>query len=96
MERIFNNAGPTVPRDHYHIDPLHRLDWAEIQLKILRGDLEQTIQTGLEQTVDYADRAGADEAHLIIFNRDRTVSWDEKIFRREETFNNRNIIVWGA
>ncbi|WP_045212710.1 AAA family ATPase, partial [Desulfonatronovibrio magnus] len=31
MERFFNNAGPTVPRDHYHIDPLHRLDWAEIK-----------------------------------------------------------------
>ena len=73
--------------------PLQRV---VIELKILRGDLEKTIQTGLEQTTDYADRAGADEAHLIIFNRDRNVSWDDKIFRREEAFNNRNITVWGA
>ena len=73
--------------------PLQRV---VIELKILRRDLEKTIQTGLEQTADYADRAGADEAHLIIFNRDRNVSWDDKIFRREEAFNNRNITVWGA
>ena len=73
--------------------PLQR---AVIELKILRGNLEKTIQTGLEQTADYAERSGADEAYLFIFNRDRRVSWDEKIFRREETFNNREIIVWGA
>ncbi len=31
MERFFNNAGPTKPELHYHIDPLTRLDWDEIQ-----------------------------------------------------------------
>ena len=73
--------------------PLQRV---VIELKILRGDLEKTIQTGLDQTADYADRAGADEAHLLIFNRDRTVSWDEKVFKREETHQGRRITVWGA
>ncbi len=73
--------------------PLQRV---VIELKILRGDLEKTIQTGLGQTADYADRAGADEAHLIIFNRDRTVSWDEKIFSRQESHQGRRITVWGA
>ena len=31
MDRFFNTAGPTIPEDHYHLDPLHRLDWEEIQ-----------------------------------------------------------------
>lgn len=31
MERFFNNAGPTVPADHYHIDPLTRVDWSDIE-----------------------------------------------------------------
>ena len=31
MERFFNTAGPTIPARHYHLDPLQRLDWDEIQ-----------------------------------------------------------------
>ena len=31
MDLFFNTAGPTIPKDHYHIDPLHRVDWEEIQ-----------------------------------------------------------------
>ncbi|MDY0300822.1 MAG: hypothetical protein RBQ99_04450, partial [Trichlorobacter sp.] len=30
MERFFNTAGPTIPADHYHLNPLHRLDWSEV------------------------------------------------------------------
>ncbi|MFN2267484.1 MAG: ATP-binding protein, partial [Desulfonatronovibrio sp.] len=76
--------------------PLQRV---VIELKILRGDLEKTIQEGLEQTADYADRAEAHEAHeahLMIFNRDRKVSWDDKIFKRQESYQGREIVVWGA
>ncbi|MCA1786658.1 MAG: hypothetical protein LC657_11825, partial [Desulfobacteraceae bacterium] len=73
--------------------PLQRV---VIELKILRGDLEKTIQEGLEQTADYADRSEAHESHLMIFNRDRKVSWDEKIFKRLESYQGREIVVWGA
>ena len=31
IEKFFNTSGPTVPADHYHLDPLSRLDWPEIQ-----------------------------------------------------------------
>ncbi|MDR2513231.1 MAG: hypothetical protein LBD01_05505 [Puniceicoccales bacterium] len=31
MERFFNNAGPIISEDHYHIDMLSRVDWGEIQ-----------------------------------------------------------------
>ncbi|WP_216601614.1 AAA family ATPase [Vreelandella azerica] len=31
MERFFNNAGPTKPNKHYHIDPLSRVDWDDIK-----------------------------------------------------------------
>lgn len=73
--------------------PLQRV---VIELKIQRGDLEKTIATGLAQTADYADRAGADQAHLLIFNRDKTISWDDKIFQRKGNYDNREITVWGA
>jgi hypothetical protein len=67
-----------------------------IELKILRGALETLIKQGLAQTADYAGRVGADEAHLVIFDRSPDKPWEEKIWRREETQGARKITVWGA
>ncbi len=67
-----------------------------IELKILHKGLEKTLAEGLAQTADYADRAKADEAHLIIFNRDAETLWENKIWHRQVTWQNRAIDVWGA
>ncbi|MEZ5476338.1 MAG: hypothetical protein R3E95_02210 [Thiolinea sp.] len=58
------------------LDPEGKGFYGEVQrvvfeLKILRHNLEKTIADGVEQVADYAQRQGSDEAHLIIFNRDR-------------------------
>jgi len=37
-----------------------------------------SVRASLEQTARYADQCGADSAHLLIFNRDPGVSWDDK------------------
>ncbi|MDR1424472.1 MAG: ATP-binding protein [Azoarcus sp.] len=67
-----------------------------IELKLLHGSLETVMATGLEQTVDYAKRAGADEAHLFIFDRESGRPWDERVWRREEAFGGQDVMVWGA
>ncbi|MFO1428666.1 MAG: ATP-binding protein [Candidatus Competibacteraceae bacterium] len=66
-----------------------------IELKILHKTLEQTIATGLEQTWSYLDRCGADEGHLVIFDRTPGKPWEEKLFRREASIHDRTIQVWG-
>jgi hypothetical protein len=66
-----------------------------IELKILRKSLEQTLVKGLEQTAGYMDRVGDAEGHLIIFDQRPGLSWDERIYRREETCAGRAITVWG-
>ncbi len=53
------------------------------------------MRQGLEQTAAYMDRCGTDAGHLVIFDRDKERSWDEKIFVRKETFEGREITVWG-
>jgi hypothetical protein len=68
---------------------------AVIELKLRYKRLEETIAEGLAQTWEYADRCGASEAHLVIFDRDPAKPWDEKIFRREETYQGTRIAVWG-
>ncbi len=66
-----------------------------LELKILHKSLEATIEEGLAQTAAYADQCGAEEAHLIVFDRRPDRSWDDKIFHRSETVGARIIGVWG-
>jgi hypothetical protein len=51
----------------------------------------------LEQTAAYAERAGADEAHLVICDERPGISWDEKIYDRVEQAagHDKKIHVWG-
>jgi hypothetical protein len=66
-----------------------------IELKLLHGSLERTLAEGLEQTWRYADATGAEEAHLVIFDRTPDKPWTEKIWQRQETFAGMSITVWG-
>jgi hypothetical protein len=67
-----------------------------IELKILHQGLEATQKQGLVQTADYADRCGADESHLMIFDRHPDKSWEERIWQHDERVGQRVIGVWGA
>ena len=69
---------------------------AVIEIKLLYHNLEQTIADGLEQTWAYADACGADEAHLVIFDRTPDKPWGEKVFVRQEQHRGLTITVWGA
>ena len=66
-----------------------------IELKILYKSLDKTIEEGLRQTYEYMDKCGTEEGHLVIFNRDENVAWEEKIFERDEEYNGKRIKVWG-
>ncbi len=67
-----------------------------IELKILRGQLETILDKGLKQTVDYGDSFNADELHLIVFNRDPEISWDEKIWHVMRPYKEKQVHVWGS
>ena len=67
-----------------------------IELKILHQSLEATQKQGLVQTADYADLCGADESHLMIFNRRPGVTWEERIWQHDAVVGQRVIGVWGA
>ena len=71
-----------------------RIQTAVLELKLLHQSLKATLAQGLEQTWAYADSSGAEEAHLVIFDR-RDRPWAEKIFQRDETRHGRVIRVWG-
>ena len=66
-----------------------------VECKVVRGSLERTIAQGLDQTRAYMDRCGAEEGHLVVFDRTQGKSWEEKVFRREETAGGTPVTVWG-
>jgi len=66
-----------------------------IELKIRYKKLKKTLKKALPQTYDYMDRSHADEGHLVIFDRTKTKSWDEKIFKKEKSYEGKMIKVWG-
>lgn len=68
---------------------------AVIELKVLRRSLAATLAEGLAQTWEYADRGGADEAHLVIFDRRSDRTWDERIWVQTAQHNGQTITVWG-
>ena len=78
--------------DHYG-GPVQRV---VLELKIKRGSLDAIVEKGLLQTWEYMDSVGSvDEGHLIIFDRTKEKSWDERIWHKSCQYNGRNIMVWG-
>ncbi len=67
-----------------------------LELKILYNSLEATIEEGLAKTAAYADQCGAEEAHLIVFDRRAERAWDDKIFHHCALAGGRMIGVWGV
>ena len=66
-----------------------------VECKVRHKTLERTVSEGLEQTAAYMDRCGAEAGHLIVFDRTPDLPWDDKIFRRQESFGSKPITVWG-
>ena len=105
LQRIINGGG-RIDREYglgrLRTDLLIQWDYpggvqrVVIELKVLRGTLEKTIEQGLLQIAEYMDRTGADDAHLVIFDRRADISWDNKVFERQAaTADGRPVSIWG-
>ena len=66
-----------------------------IECKVVHKGLERTIEEGAQQTAAYMSRCAAPAGHLVVFDRRAGRSWEDRIFRREESAGDRTITVWG-
>ena len=64
-----------------------------IELKIRRS--EKSIKEGIEQTLDYMDIFGCSEGWLAVFDRRPEISWDEKIYMKNETIDGKTVTIVG-
>jgi len=64
-----------------------------IEVKLWKS--EQYYQRSLEQAARYADVFGGKEGWLILFDRRPDITWDEKIYRKQESVGGTVIHVFG-
>ncbi|MFN8494730.1 MAG: AAA-like domain-containing protein [Caldilineaceae bacterium] len=77
-------------------DPQPNRQRIVIELKLQRGRLDAVLPDSLLQTWRYAEQCNADEAHLLLFDRRVRRTWRQKIYRREQSYQGRTIVVWGC
>jgi hypothetical protein len=65
-----------------------------IELKLRYGD--KTYDEGKEQLADYMDKLGCSEGWLIVFDRRKTIPWDEKIFWQTHEVGGKTIHIVGC
>ncbi|BBD77340.1 AAA family ATPase [Hydrogenophilus thermoluteolus] len=71
-----------------------------IECKLVRNgkNPEAVVTEGIAQVADYADRSGAEEAYLVVFDRRDGIPWEARIWQREYPWPGKpgqTIGVWG-
>ena len=67
-----------------------------VECQVVSKGLDRTLAEGVEQTAGYMDRCGAEEGHLVVFDRREGRSWEERLFRFERTAaSGAEVVVWG-
>jgi hypothetical protein len=65
-----------------------------IELKIRYGD--KYLEEGLEQTARYMDLHCCNEGWMVVFDRRTTVKWEDKLYFKKKTVNEKTVTVVGA
>ncbi|MDR2345034.1 MAG: hypothetical protein LBE18_03120, partial [Planctomycetaceae bacterium] len=64
-----------------------------IELKIRRS--EQYIEKGLKQIARYMDIHNCKEGWLAVFDKRKTIDWDDKIYTKKKKINGKTITIVG-
>ncbi len=99
LQRVINSGGEILREYAYGT---RRIDlcvvFAEhkypIELKINYG--KKTISDGLEQLSEYMDGFGEKIGWLVVFDRKKNTTWDEKIYWKTEKYNDKIINIVGC
>ena len=68
----------------------------ECKLRHEKRSRERTVAEGVEQTADYMDRCGAEAGHLVVFDRNVELRWEQKLFRERRVAASGDMVhVWG-
>jgi hypothetical protein len=61
-----------------------------------KDNLESVKAKALEQTAEYSRMCDASENHILIFDRDRTTDWREKVYTEKVDYGGMTFTLWGV
>jgi len=99
LQRVINGGGHIIRemalgKMRADICVLYKEDKYPIELKILQN--QRSLSESLKQTAAYMDKMGTAEGWLVLFDKDQGKSWDEKIYMRKESVDNKVVTVVGC
>jgi Holliday junction resolvase len=65
-----------------------------IELKIRYG--KKYVEDGLGQTADYMDLHCCNEGWMVVFDRRKTIKWEDKLYTKKETVDGKTVTIIGA
>jgi hypothetical protein len=108
LQRVINGGG-RIEREYglgrmrtdlllvwpYKIGGEKREQRVVFELNIQHQGREKTLGKGYEQISAYLDPVGEHHGHLLVFDRDPKVPWDDKVYRNDVTHNSHAVTIWG-
>jgi hypothetical protein len=99
LQRVFNGGGD-VRREM--ATGKNRLDLCigyknkkyPIELKINRG--KKSMEKGVEQILGYMDTLACTDGWLIVFDCEKEISWDERIYQKTEILDGKTVNIFGC
>jgi len=98
LQRVLNGGGdiirePAAGRRRTDLCIVYEGEKYPIELKIWRNN--KSLDEGKQQISEYMDIFGSKEGWLVFFNRNPEISWDEKIYYRQESVEGKVVHVFG-
>jgi Holliday junction resolvase len=98
LQRVINGGGYII-RDmaagtgRLDLGVVYRGVTYPIEIKLWKG--ESYYRKGLEQAARYIDILGCKEGWVVVFDQRTGKTWDEKIYKKQETLNDIVIHIYG-
>ncbi len=99
LQRVINGGGEVLREYAYgkkRIDLCIKFNNKKYPLELKINYGKKTVPNGLEQLSEYMDGFGEKTGWLVIFDRTDQTDWDEKIYWKTQTYNNKTIHIVGC
>jgi Holliday junction resolvase len=98
LQRVINGGGQVIRdmasgKGRLDLCLLYEDQKYPIELKIRYGD--KYLEEGLEQTAGYMDLHCCHEGWMVVFDRRKTVKWEDKLYMKKETVAGKTVTVVG-
>jgi hypothetical protein len=99
LQRVLNGGGDVrremaTGKNRLDLCIVYKNKKYPVELKINRG--KKSVEKGVEQILGYMDTLACTDGWLIVFDRKKEISWDEKIYQKTEILDGKTVNIFGC